>query len=121
METNIQTIDEIAVITIANEQLDSSNTGAFKDQVNSVIDTNKNVVFDMSSVRFVDSSGLGAILAFLRRLHDLGGDLKLVGLTQPVRMLFELVRMHRIFEIFHTADEAVSSFAGMRTRAVMAA
>lgn len=121
METKIQTVDHIAVVTIANEQLDSSNTGAFKTQIQAVIDSNKNVIFDMSAVRFVDSSGLGAILAFLRRLHDMGGDLKLVGLTKPVRMLFELVRMHRIFEIFHTADEAVSSFGRLRAQTVLAA
>mgnify|MGYP003958646251 FL=1 len=121
MDAKINKIENVAVITIPGDQLDSSNTRDFKEQMGMVLDENKQVIFDLSSVRFIDSSGLGAILSFLRRLHDEGGDLKLVGLTKPVRMLFELVRMHRIFEIFNTADEAVSSFNAPQAQVVMAA
>ncbi|MBI3736649.1 STAS domain-containing protein, partial [Candidatus Sumerlaeota bacterium] len=58
----------------------------------------------------LDSSGLGAILSCLRKLNSVGGDLKLCAMSKPVHTLFELVRMHKIFEIFPTRDEAVRSF-----------
>lgn len=64
-------------------------------------------VLDMSQLQFVDSSGLGAILSCLRELNKRDGDLSLCGLTKPVRTLFELVRMHRVFEIFNTREEAI--------------
>ena len=67
------------------------------------------LVFDRSALQFVDSSGLGAILSSLRQLNSTGGDLKLCGMTMPVRTLVELVWMHRIFDIHNTREEAVNA------------
>ena len=77
------------------------------------------VIFDLAELRFVDSSGLGAFLSSLRQLNATGGDLKLCGMTKPVRALFELVRMHKIFDICGTKDEAIRrsrSKKGRRTK-----
>ena len=68
------------------------------------------MIFDLAELRFVDSSGLGAILSSLRQLNANGGDLKLCGMSKPVRALFELVRMHKIFEIHETRDDAIRAF-----------
>jgi anti-sigma B factor antagonist len=65
---------------------------------------------DLSHLRFVDSSGLGAMLSCLRQLNATGGDLKLCGMSKAVRAVFELVRMHRIFDIYDTRELAVSAF-----------
>ena len=68
------------------------------------------LVFDMNALRFVDSSGLGALLSCLRQVHSSGGDLKLCEMAKTVRALFELVRMHRIFEIYSSREEALRSY-----------
>jgi anti-sigma B factor antagonist len=67
-------------------------------------------VIDLSRLRFVDSSGLGAFISCLRKLNAKGGDLKLCGMSKQVRAVFELVRMHRIFDIFGTREEALRAF-----------
>jgi anti-sigma B factor antagonist len=64
----------------------------------------------MAKVKFVDSSGLGALLSCLRQVNAEGGDLKICGLTKQVRVIFELVRMHRIFEMFNTREEAAKAY-----------
>lgn len=121
MDTQIEKIGAVAVVNILTDQLDAANARDFKEQINPLIEVEKHVVFDMSKVRFVDSSGLGAILSYLRRLHQEGGDLRLSGLTKPVRMLFELVRMHRIFEIYNSVDEAVRAFDMPEGKAALSA
>jgi anti-sigma B factor antagonist len=68
-------------------------------------------VLDLGKVQFVDSSGLGAILSASRQLLETGGDLKICSLTPPVRVLFELVRMHRVFDVLNDREEAVGAFA----------
>jgi len=77
-----------------------------------VLEPCSKVVFDLRELRFVDSSGLGAILSCLRQLNAKGGDLKLCEMTKPVRALFELVRMHKIFDIYVTRGEALRAIGG---------
>ena len=102
--------ENVAVVTLTGEVLDANTVSEFKSEINNVIQSEYHVVFDMSQVNFVDSSGIGAILSCLRKLNSEGGDLKICALTKPVRALFELVRMHKIFDIFNTLDEALVAF-----------
>jgi anti-sigma B factor antagonist len=67
-------------------------------------------VFIFRDLKFVDSSGIGALLSCLRRAHAAGGDVKLAELQPGVKQLFELVRMNRLFEIFETLADARQSF-----------
>lgn len=110
MELAIEKKGEVTLVTIPGEVLDASNVNEFKADIAEAIGGQAKVVFDLSQLQFVDSSGLGAILSCLRKLNAEGGDLKLSGTTKPVRVLFELVRMHRIFDIFNTPEEAIQAF-----------
>lgn len=110
MPLSTEKIGEIVTLTLAGDTLDASNAKEFKAEVIPLMTPQAKVIFDMSRLRFVDSSGLGAMLACLRQLNTVGGDLKLCAMTKPVRALFELVRMHRVFQIFETREDAVRSF-----------
>jgi anti-sigma B factor antagonist len=68
------------------------------------------VVINMSKVSFLDSSGLSALVQGLNRSREMDGDLRLCGLQTPVRMIFELTRFDRIFEIFVSEDDAIAAF-----------
>ncbi len=70
------------------------------------------LVFDCSSLRFIDSSGLGALVNCLRKSIDIGGDLRLSGLVSQVGMVFELTRANQIFAIYTDLPQALDSFAG---------
>ncbi len=83
----------------------------FKEKLlEKIVNETANVVVDLSNVEFVDSSFLGALVAGLKRATMRDGDLKIVGLQPPVRSMFELTRLYRIFEIFETLEEAIDSF-----------
>jgi anti-sigma B factor antagonist len=101
---------EIVVVHIPLEVIDAKNAKEFRDELQGVINENKHIIFDMSQVGFLDSSGCGAILSCLRQLNQKGGDLKMCGVQSKVRTLFELIRMHRIIEIFETERDALQSF-----------
>ena len=68
------------------------------------------LLLDLGEVTYIDSSGLGAFISFLRKLNEKKGDLKLCGMSKQVRAVFELVRMHRILDIYGTREEAVRAF-----------
>jgi anti-sigma B factor antagonist len=102
--------EDVTVVTLAGDVLDASVVGDFKSEMTPILKSKSRVVFDMENIQFVDSSGVGAILSCLRALNAEGGDLKICSLTKPVRALFELVRMHKIFEIYDSRDLAMGSF-----------
>src|SRR5207245_424654 len=102
MELTVQNRDGVAVVAVRVEHLDAGNAEDFKREIAPVLAENTQVVFDMSELQFLDSAGLGALLSCLRKLSTVGGDLKLYALTRPVRNVFDIARMHRIFEIFST-------------------
>ena len=103
-------IGDVIVVVLAGAQLDASTAEEFKRDITPVLEAHTQVVFDLSQLGFVYSSGLGAFLSCLRHVHARGGDLKLCSLPQPIRALFELVRMHRIFHIFDTQAAAIRAF-----------
>jgi len=106
----VDKIGDVAVTVIPVEELDASNAGDFKRDIAPLLETQTKLVIDLARLRFVDSSGLGAFISCLRKLKANGGDLKLCGMSKQVRAVFELVRMHRIFEIFASREEAARAF-----------
>lgn len=112
MPLTVENTGDIAIVAIPGKSLDSGNSRDFKAEIAPVLKAHRKLIFDLSGLAFVDSSGLGALLSALREANAAGGDLKLCGLAKPVRALFELVRMHRIFEILNTREEAIRSFGG---------
>ncbi len=116
MELAIDRINDVAVAMVPIDELDATNVAEFKSALAPILETQNELVLDLSRLRFVDSSGLGAMLSCLRQLSAKGGDLKLCGLTRQVRAVFELVRMHRIFDIYATKEDALQAIAGQQTR-----
>ncbi len=110
MELHSETVGTVVIARVKGDHLDAGTVEDFKAAAEPVLEKGLQVVFDLQSLTFIDSSGIGAIISCLRKLNTKGGDLKLCGLSRPVRSLFELVRMHRIFDIFETSDEAVAAF-----------
>ncbi len=110
MEIPVEKLDGVSVAIMPVDELDAGNAPEFKRDIASTLQANTKLVLDLSRLRFVDSSGLGAILSCLRQLSAKNGDLKLCGMSKQVRAAFELVRMHRVFDITGTREEAVHAF-----------
>jgi len=110
MQLAVEKVGDVAVAAVPVDELDASNAGEFKRDMAPLLEANARLVLDLSRLRFVDSSGLGAFISCLRKLNAKGGDLKLYGMSKQVRAVFELVRMHRVFDILATREEAVRAF-----------
>src|SRR5262249_8017136 len=112
MQLLVETFDDVAVIGVHTEQLDASNADDFIPEAEPILKDHTKVVLDLGRVTFVVSRGCGAILSCLRRLTERGGDLRLCRVTRPVRIVFDLIRLHRICTILDTKEQAVASFKG---------
>ena len=110
MDIPVEKLGDVAVAVIDVEEIDAGNSGELKRDITPILQANRKIVIDLERVRFVDSSGLGVILSCLRYQEAQGGHLKLCSMSKPVRTAFELVRMHRVFDIFGSRDEAINAF-----------
>ena len=111
MELLVEKADGVTVVVPKAEFLDASTSAEFRHQLPGAIADARQVVLDLQHVQFMDSGGCGAMLSALKRLKAAGGDLKICCISNPVRALFDLVRMQRIIEVFRTREEAVAAFA----------
>jgi anti-sigma B factor antagonist len=110
MDIDVKDINDVRIITVNSQSLDASNISEFKSLIMPQLDGEDKVVLVLTKLEFVDSSGLGAFLSCMRKVTAAGGKFKLAELNSTVRSLFELVRMHRVIEIYNTTDEAMASF-----------
>ncbi|WP_375265930.1 STAS domain-containing protein [Planktotalea sp.] len=107
MNITSETTGELQILTVHAQRIDAVAAIQFKDAVRELTaDQETAVVLDLSQVDFIDSSGLGAIVASIKHL---GKDrpLHLAGLTPIVAKVFALTRMERVFRIFSSPMEAV--------------
>jgi anti-sigma B factor antagonist len=109
MNLIVDRIGPITVVAFPGPSLDASNNREFVETFSLLLAQDASIVFDMSQLRFVDSSGLGSMMVCMRHVKASGGTLKLCGLSKSVQALFELVRMNRVFEIYQTREEAIQS------------
>ena len=65
---------------------------------------------DLSKVKWMNSSGLGALMASLTTLRNAGGDLKLANVTKKIESLLLITKLITVFETYESVDRAVASF-----------
>lgn len=100
-----------AQIVSINGQLDAFTVSDLKNELKKLTDSNKSkIILDLSNVSYANSTSIGAIVAVAQQLRKKKGDLKLCGLTDDIRKVFDLVGASKILEIFKTEQEAAKSF-----------
>ncbi|MEW6352496.1 MAG: STAS domain-containing protein [Thermodesulfobacteriota bacterium] len=108
METQYR--DAITIIS-TDERLDAVVAPRLKDAVKQSVDQARTkLVIDLGKTTFIDSSGCGALVASLRALVKNQGDMKIARPSPQAKALFELTRLHRVFEMFDDIEEAVNAF-----------
>ena len=99
--------DGILVLTLSATRIDAASAIHFKDDFrNATAAPAKRVIMDLASVTFMDSSGLGAMVAALKSLD--GCKLELCNLTAAVDKVFRLTRMDKVFPVHASMKEALA-------------
>jgi anti-anti-sigma factor len=99
--------DGVLVLTVAG-RLDAASSGDLTDRLMDSVNTGVvRIVIDLSGVDYISSAGLLAIDAMAARIHAAGGALVLCGLTEPVRIAFDLAGLLRHLVVEPSSDAAV--------------
>lgn len=110
MEIAHQTEGKVRILACQG-RLDAQVSGILKESIQKLLDEGAaSLVIDLEGVDFLDSSGLGALVAGLRKAKEKKGEIKLAGLRPDVRSIFDITRVARLFHICRDVPEAVRAF-----------
>jgi len=107
-----QTRDPSGVTLVQVEgQLIVGNRQELKELIQGALDrSERRILIDFSRTGYIDSSGLGALVSISKRVRETGGELRLAGLNEDLRSLFELTKLDTLFAIAETPQQALGSF-----------
>lgn len=108
MKLESEPVGDALVVRVREQRIDAAVAIRFKDQMREILmQPSRRVVLDLSEVGFLDSSGLGAVVAVMK-LTAPGRALELAALTPTVEKVFRLTRMDQVFTI-HAAPPGAAA------------
>jgi anti-anti-sigma factor len=111
LEVQTRQVDTGATVVAPTGRLDVAGAPALKDAISEALKNGQaKVVIDMEGVSFVDSTGLGSVIAALKQIRSSQGDLRLAAPNQQVRVVLELTTLDRVFPYYSTVEEALTGF-----------
>ncbi len=113
MDVKVKRTENVTVIEIAGS-LNVSNAHQIRQtMIDTIPGESTQVVLNLRDLYFIDSSGLAALVLGLTRARKYQGNLCLCSLQPPVRMIFEMTRLDKVFEIFVSEEDAVLAAADL--------
>ncbi len=99
------------VITLKGNVMGGPEAQEFHDLLGNFLDESKsNIIIDLGSVKFMNSTGLGMLISGYTSVKNKGGVLKLANATDKINSLLVITKLITIFENFGSVDEAAESF-----------
>lgn len=103
--------DNVALLFLKGNMMGGPESMEVHEKIKSLISDNMlKVVIDLAKVKWMNSSGLGALMASMTSLNNSGGELKISSTTEKIKNLFMITKLLTIFDTYETADRAVASF-----------
>jgi len=99
------------IVILAPQRLTVNVSTELKDIIKDyMINGHYKVVINLSSTRFMDSSGLGAIISFIEKLREKKGDIRLASPQKYIREILDLTHINQVLKSYETESEAMNSF-----------
>lgn len=112
MEISLREKDDVVIVDIEGEIRRSDVTDVTLHQlVKAQLDSGKkNILLNFQDVEFIDSFGVGEILASYISTHNLGGKLKIAKISKKLYLVFQVTMLTKVLEIFDDEKVALDSF-----------
>ena len=109
--TTIVAKGDVSVINLKG-YLDAHTAPALENNFTQLIDSNRfKIVVNFDGLAYISSAGLGVFMAYIEKIRDNRGDIKLSNMNDKVYNIFDLLGFPLLYEIFKSEEEAISRFA----------
>jgi anti-sigma B factor antagonist len=106
-----RTIGSVEVLDLNGKLVLGDGSGLLKDKVHSLVyQGSKQIVLNLSGVSYMDSAGLGELIASHTTATREGGKIRIANLTKRVSDLLSIAKVLTVFDVYDTEEEALKSF-----------
>jgi anti-sigma B factor antagonist len=110
LKLSVRTMDGIAIVDATGRIVFGDESASLRDTVKRVISENKRIVLNLGDVTYIDSGGLGTLVALYTTARGAGGTIKLASLTKRVGDLLQVTKLLTVFDVFDNEKQALDSF-----------
>ncbi len=111
MKASVRQIGAVTILDLAGKITIGAGDLVLRDRVNTLLDQGiLNLLINLAKVSYMDSAGIGELVACRKKTLDLGGKVKLLNPSGKVSDLLHLTKLEEIFEIHRNEERAVGSF-----------
>jgi len=111
MSFSMRTDPSGVVVMTVDGQLIVGNRHELKQKVTEALEGGaRKFLIDFTSTGYIDSSGLGVLVSLSRKIREANGEMRLAGLNEDLRTLFELTKLDTLFTIADTPAAALAGF-----------
>jgi anti-sigma B factor antagonist len=111
MHVEVRRAGDVVIVDLKGKLTAGLGDQILRDTVDELLaESWRKILLNLSGVTFLDSAGLGELVAGLKTARNLGADLKVVKASERVRETLSITRLLPVFEVFEDEDEAVRRF-----------
>lgn len=111
LEVNERQAGDVTILDMSGAVRIGEGSIALRDAIRGLADTGKNkILLNLANVNYVDSSGIGELIANYTTVKRQGGQLKLLNLTDRIQNLLVITKLLTVFDTYEDEGEALKSF-----------
>ena len=104
------TKDGILVVNCSGRIVFGEESSLLRETGKKAVSENKRIVLNLGDISYIDSGGLGTLVALHTTAQNAGGTIKLTSLTKRVGDLLQVTKLLTVFDVYDSEAEAIESF-----------
>jgi len=110
LKLSTRTVKDVVVVDCEGRIIFGEESADLRDTMKMLIGQSKRIVLNLAGVTYIDSGGLGTLVALYTTAHNAGGSIKLCNLSQRVGDLLQVTKLLTIFEVYDSEEKAIEAF-----------
>ena len=111
MKATVRQVEGVVVVDLSGQIKLGEGSSVLRDTVKDLLSKgHKNILLNLGNVSYIDSSGIGELVAAFTSVRNQGGELKLLNLTRKINDLLQITKLYTVFDVRDDEAEAVGAF-----------
>ncbi len=102
--------DGILIVDCVGRVVFGEESALLRETVKKAVSENNRIVLNLGEISYIDSGGLGTLVALRTTAQNAGGTIKLTNLTKRVGDLLQVTKLLTVFDVYNSEAEAIDSF-----------